>query len=81
MLHGSDGMGWWMVFDGLLWVLLLGSLFFLAVRVLERGRHSDVDTPKDALEIAKRRYARGEIGADELAEIRRNLAPHREAAA
>ncbi len=81
MWHGYDGMGWWMVFDGLLWIVLFGTLVFLALRVFERGRGSDRDEPVDALEIAERRYARGEIGADELAEIRRNLAPAQRRAA
>jgi uncharacterized membrane protein len=81
MWHGYDGMGWWMVFDGLLWVLLFGALVFLAIRVFERNRGGERDEPRDALEIAESRYARGEIRADELAEIRRDLAPARRKAA
>lgn len=74
MWHGYDGMGSWMIFDGLLWLALFGALIFLAIRVLERGRGSGGGEPQDALAVAERRYAGGEIGADELAEIRRTLA-------
>jgi uncharacterized membrane protein len=81
MWHGYDGMGWWMAVDGLLWLLLLGALVVLALRVVERGRGGDRAEPPDAREIAERRYACGEIDADELAEIRRNLGPTRRRAA
>ncbi len=79
MWHGYDGMGLWMVLDGILWVVLLGAILGLALRVLRRRAPGE---PLDALEIAERRYARGQIDAEELAEMRRNLspAPRREAA-
>ena len=74
MWHGYDEMGWWMVIDGILWVVLLGAILALAVRVLQRRAPGEL---LEALKIAERRYARGQIDADELAEIRSNLAPAR----
>ena len=72
---GHAGMGWWMVFGGVVWVAFIGILAALlvqAVRGSQRGgeERRDEETP-DA--IARRRYARGEISAEELREIEKTL--------
>jgi len=79
MWHTNDGMGWWMVFMGVFWVLFWGSLIFLAIAAITRsgggsvsarGRDSD---EVSAMEIARRRLARGEITPEQFQEIRRHL--------
>ena len=70
MWHTQDGMGWGMVFMGVFWLLFLASVIYLFLSALARGGgHND----GDALEIAKRRLARGEITTDQFQEIRRHV--------
>jgi uncharacterized membrane protein len=77
MWHANDGMGWWMVFMGVFWVLFWGSLIFLAIAAITRSgggsaRGRDADEIS-ATEIARRRLARGEITPEQFQEIRRHL--------
>ena len=72
--HAHDGMGWWMLFGGILWLVFLGTIIFFIVYALggtrpAPRRHDE----EDALEIAKRRYARGDISREEYDQIRRDL--------
>ena len=70
MWHTQDGMGWWMVFMGVFWLLFLASVIYLFLSAFAPGGgHND----GDALEIAKRRLARGEITTDQFQEIRRHV--------
>ena len=68
-----DGMGWWMLFGSVMFVLFWGGLIFLAVWLADqfRGRLSSED--RRPLDIARERYARGEITQEQLQEIRDNL--------
>jgi putative membrane protein len=84
-----DGMGWWMVFGMIWTVLLWGTIIALVVWAIGRfssggsgdgnpsanelrqpgtGLHVD-----SALDVAKKRYARGEISRDEFEQLRRDL--------
>ncbi|HUS82909.1 MAG TPA: SHOCT domain-containing protein [Dehalococcoidia bacterium] len=67
-----DGFGWFAVFGGLFWLILLGSIIYLIVSVLapDRGPGHREEEP---LEIAKRRYAKGEITREEFQQIRQDL--------
>jgi putative membrane protein len=63
--------GWWMVFSGVWMVLFWGAVIALAIwgiRALGRGQQPPA-AGEDPLEIARRRYARGEITRAELEEI------------
>lgn len=74
MWHTNDGMGWWMVFMGIFWLLFWGSMIYLfVVAIIRPGQGREPGEPSDAIEIAKRRYARGEISAEQFQEIRRHL--------
>jgi uncharacterized membrane protein len=74
MWHTNDGMGWWMVFMGIFWILFWGSLIYLFVVAIVRPAQSrQPGEEADALDIAKRRLARGEISPAEFQEIRRHL--------
>jgi uncharacterized membrane protein len=69
MWHDVDGMGWWMAATSV-WVLFLAIVLVWAVsRVATRQESS----PPRAIDVAKERYARGEISSEELAEMRRHL--------
>jgi uncharacterized membrane protein len=63
-----------MVFMGIFWLLFWASLIYLFVVAIvrpARGRQPGEDA--DALEIAKRRLACGEISTAEFQEIRQHL--------
>jgi putative membrane protein len=68
-----EGMGWWMLM-GTVWFVFFWAAFLWALtRLLSstgREREARADAP---LEIAKRRYARGEISRDEFERLRRDL--------
>ena len=78
MWHCSEGMGWWMMFGGILMVLFWGLIIAVVVwgvkRVTERGSAGSTTPEKrDALDIAKERYARGEISREEFEQIKKDL--------
>ena len=81
MWHTGDGMGWWMLWGGLMMVLFWGAIIALVVwSVQSLGRRDDGQARSGApppartpLDIAKERYARGEIGRDEFEEMKRDL--------
>ena len=72
MWHVDDGMGWWMVLGSLWFVFFWGAIIWLVVRVLGAR---DGGAPRDdsAIEVARRRYARGDISREEFEQIRRDL--------
>ena len=80
-MWGGDGWGWgWItmiVMMGLFWAGVIGVAAW-GISVLGRRDHGGPArgggrAADDALEIARQRYARGEINADEFDEIRRRL--------
>ena len=76
MWHTNDGMGWWMIFGGILWLLFWGSLIYLFITAIIRPGHEhghDREARVDAMEIARRRLASGEITPEQFEEIRGHL--------
>lgn len=75
MWHAHDGMGWWMVFGGGLWVLflVLVAVFLLTMFRPTSPRRQDDPSGPGALEIARQRYARGEISREEFEQLRQDL--------
>ena len=74
MWHAHDGMGWWMLFGGVFWLVFLAAIIFAlfyAVTHVERR----IDGSGHAMEIARRRLARGEITPQEFEEIAKRLTP------
>ncbi|MBI2856095.1 MAG: hypothetical protein HYX93_04540 [Chloroflexi bacterium] len=69
-----EGTGWWMLFSGLwmllFWGMIVGVVIW-AVKALS-GRNG-AGREEDPLRIAQRRYARGEISREQLAEIESTL--------
>ena len=73
MWGANEGMGWWMIFGGIWMVIFWGAIIWLIVwgvgQVSGGGRRSE-DTP---LEIARTRYARGEITREQFEQLRQDL--------
>ncbi len=73
-MMGGFGWGWFMpIFMILFWGLVIWGIVAL-VRGLSGSRGSDSSTADSALEVLKRRYARGDISKEEYEEKKRDLA-------
>ena len=73
MMWGVDsGMGWWMLFSSTLFILFWVGVVALVVWVA-RGFGSQATGDRKPLDIAKERYARGEITREELEQITEGL--------
>jgi putative membrane protein len=82
MWHAGDGMGWWMLWGGMMMVLFWGAIIALivwAIQTVTRRESTQAHTPHagrsgpTALDIAKERYARGEVNREEFEQIKRDL--------
>ena len=73
-MMGGFGWGWFMpIFMILFWGLVIWGIVAL-VRGLSGSRGSDSSKTDSALEVLKRRYARGEINKEEYEEKKKDLA-------
>lgn len=74
MWYMHDGWGWGMVFGGIWMILFWGSVIALIIwgvnRWTKRGGSASKQTP---LEIARERYARGEITKEQYEQIKKDL--------
>jgi putative membrane protein len=68
------GMGWWWVLGVIFWIGVI-VLIIWGVRELTRrgGGNSGGGSGSSALDIARERYARGEISREEFETIKKNL--------
>lgn len=76
MWYWHEGMGWWMMFGGIFMLLLWGSVIALVVwgiSKLREQRGTGTTVKREPLDIAKERYASGEISHEEFEEIKKNL--------
>jgi putative membrane protein len=85
MWHGGDGMGWWMLWGGLMMLLFWGGIIALIVWTVQSlvrrdsgptGHSRGSGREETALDIARERYARGDINRDEFVQIKRDLEDH-----
>jgi putative membrane protein len=68
------GMGISMLFMLLLWIIVIVGIVFLARWVLDQTTTQHRSTPEEsALDILKKRYARGEINREEYEEKKKDL--------
>jgi putative membrane protein len=72
MWHMDDGMGWWMLLGSVWFVFFWGLVIWAVLRVTSGpGRSTTEASP---LDIARTRYARGEISREEFEQLQRDLA-------
>ncbi len=68
------GMGWWMAFGGIWMVIFWGGLIALIVwGIMKLTGRGDATPKHDPLDIAKERYAKGEISEEEFNQLKKNL--------
>ncbi len=69
-----DGMGWWMVLGGLwmliFWVGLIGLIVWGVIKLSQRDGSTQRHSP---LDVAKERYAKGEISREEFEQLKKDL--------
>ena len=71
----GEGMGWWAII-GILWMLVFwGGIIALVVWVvLKLTRHGAGNGPRsDFTDIARERYAKGEISKKEFEQLKKDL--------
>ncbi|HEY4673600.1 MAG TPA: SHOCT domain-containing protein [Thermodesulfobacteriota bacterium] len=70
----DGGMGIWMLVNAVFWILVIVGIVLLVVWAVRRvggGERSKAE--ESALEILKKRYARGEITKEEYEEKKRDI--------
>lgn len=65
--------GYGMVFTMVFWVAVIIGLVFLIKWVVEQSRRPNVFEEESALDILKKRYARGEIEREEFEQKKKDL--------
>lgn len=74
MWYMHDGFGWWMVSGGIWMVVFWGAIIALIVWGISKLTGRNTPTGKQTpIEIAKERYARGEISRKELEQMKKDL--------
>jgi len=78
MWYWHEGMGWWMMFGGVWLLLFLGGIIALivwGVKKVTEGKDSRSNSSRrsNPLDIAKERYAKGEITREEFDQIKKDL--------
>ena len=73
-----DGMGWGgMWFGWVFWLVFLAAIIWVVVTIVNKNQKSGSNEPvpprEDALEILKKRYARGEITKEQFEQMKRDL--------
>ena len=74
MWHTNDGMGWWMVFGGAIWLLFSASIIYLFFYAATHRKYRN-ESAGDPMDIARVRLASGDITPQEFQEIARHLRP------
>lgn len=68
------GMGIWMLFGVIFWIFLIAGVVLLVIWAVQRTERGETSrTGETALEILKKRYARGEISKEEFDEKKRDI--------
>ena len=73
MWYINQGMGWWMVFGAILMILFWGGIITLIIWGIGRLSRRDAIGKESPLDIAKERYARGEITKEQFEQIKKDL--------
>ena len=74
MWYMHDGVGWWMAFGGIWMLLFWGGLIALIVWGISKlSKHEGSTSKRDPLDIARERYARGNITREEFEQLKKDL--------
>lgn len=73
MWYMHDIGGWWMLFGGIWMLIFWGGLIALIVWGITRLTRHDSVAKHTPLELAKERYARGEINKEQFEQIKKDL--------
>lgn len=71
--EAHDGMGWWMLFGSIAWLIFIVAIIYFASTFAGGGAGREPRPQEPPLEIAKRRLAAGEITEDEFQRIKGHL--------
>ncbi len=68
------GMGWWTACGGLWMLIFWGGLIAIVIwGITKIARRNDSAPKRDPLDVAKGRYARGEVSREEFEQIKKDL--------
>lgn len=70
--YGNSMMGGMWFFSLLFWILIIAGAVFIVRWLTERNNDSSSPT-ESALEVLKKRYARGEIDKDTFEQMKRDI--------
>ena len=78
MWHMNEGMGWWMVFGGIVSIFFWAGIIALVVWVIAKlagssGSEKSSGGRQNPLDIARDRYARGDITRQQFEEMKKDL--------
>jgi putative membrane protein len=62
--------GFWMI---IVWIVIIGLIVWGVVALVKHSSRSDSGSNRTPLDIAKERYAKGEITKEEFEQIKKNL--------
>ncbi|MBI1823412.1 MAG: SHOCT domain-containing protein [Nitrospirae bacterium] len=70
----GGGMGIWMLFGMVFWIVLIAGIALLVIWVVQRTAGGETSRfEESSVEILKKRYARGEISKEEFEEKKRDI--------
>ena len=74
MWYMHDGMGWWMLFGSAWMFIFWGGLIALVIwGIVKLTKHGDSSLKHSPLDIARERYAKGEISREEFEQLKKDL--------
>jgi putative membrane protein len=73
MWEMHNGFGWWMVLGSVWFVFFWGLVIWAVISLVSRHAPAQEAGSPTAIEIAKRRYASGDISREEFDQLRRDL--------
>lgn len=74
MWYGMMGFGGWMIIVWIIWIVIIGLIVWGVVALARRGgSRSNAGEKEDPFDIAKKRYAKGEISKKEFEQIKKDL--------